>query len=121
MSRREAELDRDVAALLAAMAFIEIRHLAGSAGREPGGHSEKTLDHLRFLADLCHNLPGVARPRPSTPSRPGASPGLEAGDRRTSDDRGLEHPRPEGAGMDTAPRRTGGTNLDAAPAAAGAA
>ncbi|MGW9423894.1 hypothetical protein ACWGSU_21370 [Streptomyces koyangensis] len=75
MRRREAELDRDVAALLAAMAFIEIRHLAGSAGREPGGHSEKTLDHLRFLADLCHNLPGVARPRPSTPSRPGASPG----------------------------------------------
>jgi hypothetical protein len=75
MRRRESELDRDIAALLAARAFIEIRHLARSARLESGDSSEDTLERIRFLANLAHNLPGVARPRPSTPSRRGASPG----------------------------------------------
>ena len=66
MSRRAAaEADRDVAALLAGLAFIEIRTLA-TAGED--------VAHIRFLADLCHNLPGVARPARWRPSRAGARP-----------------------------------------------
>lgn len=75
MRRRESELDRDIAALLAARAFIEIRHLARNPRLESGDNPEETLERIRFLANLAHNLPGVARPRPSTPSRLGASPG----------------------------------------------
>lgn len=75
MRRRESELDRDIAALLAARAFIEIRHLAGSALHESGVSPEETLVRIRFLANLAHNLPGVARPRPATPSRLGTGPG----------------------------------------------
>ncbi|MFF9501233.1 hypothetical protein [Streptomyces sp. NPDC014656] len=75
MRRRESELDRAVAALLAARAFIEIRHLAGSARLGSGDRPEETLERIRFLADLAHNLPGVTGPRRSTPSRPGASRG----------------------------------------------
>lgn len=75
MRRRESELDRDIAALLAARAFIEIRHLAGSTLHESGDSPEETLVRIRFLANLAHNLPGVARPRPATPSRLGAGPG----------------------------------------------
>ncbi len=62
--RRESELDRDLAALLATMAFAEIRHLAGTPRHASGDGPEETLEHLRFLTDLAHNLPGVARPRP---------------------------------------------------------
>ncbi len=72
MRRRDARLDRDVAALLAAKAFIEIRHLAGQTRRRSeNGHPDRDLERIRFLADLCHNLPGVARPRPWRPSRRG--------------------------------------------------
>ncbi|MFG2089394.1 hypothetical protein [Spirillospora sp. NPDC048824] len=74
MSRRDARLDRDVAALLAAKAFIEIRCLAGNARRRSEDSSvEEDLDRMRFLADLCHNMPGIARPRRWRPSRKGAS------------------------------------------------
>ncbi|MFI0960607.1 hypothetical protein ACH4S8_04165 [Streptomyces sp. NPDC021080] len=75
MRRRESELDRDIAALLAARAFIEIRHLAGSTRHESAANPEETLERIRFLANLGHNLPGVTRPGPTTPSRPGTSPG----------------------------------------------
>ena len=72
MRRQEAELDRDIAALLAAMAFTEIRHLAGRPQREAQDTShDEVLDRIRFLADLSHNLPGVARPRARRPSRGG--------------------------------------------------
>lgn len=79
MSRRDARRDRDVAALLSARAFVEIRHLAGNARRLSGeGSAEEDLQRIRFLADLCHNLPGVSRPRPSRPrpSRKGAPLGI---------------------------------------------
>ncbi|MGW7613814.1 hypothetical protein ACWGKW_42635 [Streptomyces sp. NPDC054766] len=75
MRRRESEFDRDIAALLAARAFIEIRHLAGSTRHESAASPEETLERIRFLANLGHNLPGVARPRPATPSRAGTGPG----------------------------------------------
>ncbi|MFF9344900.1 hypothetical protein ACF1CG_34740 [Streptomyces sp. NPDC014773] len=75
MRRREYELDRDVAALLAARAFIEIRHLAGSTLHESGDTPEEILERIRFLANLAHNLPGVARPRPAISSRLGTRPG----------------------------------------------
>ncbi|MHA6758958.1 hypothetical protein [Streptacidiphilus sp. PAMC 29251] len=61
-----------MAALLATMAFIEIRHLAGGARRVAQDNShDEALDRIRFLADLSHNLPGVARPLPRRPSRQG--------------------------------------------------
>ncbi|WP_411098847.1 hypothetical protein [Streptomyces sp. x-45] len=76
MRSQEAELDRDIAALLAARAFTEIRHLAGSAQHVAQDNSpDEALDRIRFLANLSHNLPGVARPRPRKPSRRGKSPG----------------------------------------------
>ncbi|GLW99961.1 hypothetical protein [Microtetraspora sp. NBRC 16547] len=76
MKSQKAELDRDIAALLAAMAFTEIRHLAGGAQRVAQSNSpEEALDRIRFLANLSHNLPGVARPRPRKPSRRGKSLG----------------------------------------------
>jgi hypothetical protein len=74
VSRRDARLDRDIAALLAARAFTEIRYLAGDARRSSEDTSaDEDLDRIRFLADLCHNLPGIARPRPWRPSRRGTS------------------------------------------------
>ncbi|GAA0969676.1 hypothetical protein [Actinocorallia libanotica] len=74
MSRRQARLDRDVAALLAAHAFTEIRYLAGDVRRRSTDSSpDEDLERIRFLADLCHNLPGIARPRPWRPSRRGTA------------------------------------------------
>ncbi|WP_406286847.1 hypothetical protein [Streptomyces sp. NBC_00209] len=76
MRSQEAELDRDIAALLAARAFTEIRHLAGSAQHVAQDNSpDEALDRIRFLANLSHNLPGVARPTPRKPTRRGKSPG----------------------------------------------
>ena len=50
--------DRNLAALLAGVAFIQIRAAAGRARREPGKHpADETLAQIRYLADLCHNLP----------------------------------------------------------------
>jgi hypothetical protein len=60
--------------MLAARAFTEIRYLAGDARRNSGDASvEEDLERIRFLADLCHNLPGIVRPRPWRPSRRGTS------------------------------------------------
>jgi hypothetical protein len=74
VSRREARLDRDIAALLAARAFTEIRYLAGEARRNSEDRfPAEDLDRIKFLADLCHNMPGIARPRPWRPSRRGTS------------------------------------------------
>ncbi len=73
MSRRDARRDRDVAALLSAMAFTEIRFLAGHVRRSPEEHSaNEDLDRIRFLANLAHNLPAATRPRRWRPSREGA-------------------------------------------------
>ena len=75
MSRRDVRLDRNVAALLAAAAFIEIRYLAGDVRRTSEDSSpDEDLERIRFLADLCHNMPGVTRPGRWQPSRRGASP-----------------------------------------------
>ncbi|TDE18866.1 hypothetical protein [Actinomadura sp. 6K520] len=52
---------------------MEIRHLAGNVQRRPEGWSpEDDLERIRFLADLCHNMPGIARPPRWQPSRRGA-------------------------------------------------
>jgi hypothetical protein len=72
--RRDVRLDRDIAALLAARAFTEIRYLAGDVRRRSEDSSpDEDLERIRFLADLCHNMPGIARPRPWRPSRRGTS------------------------------------------------
>jgi hypothetical protein len=74
MRRSNARLDRDVAALLAARAFTEIRYLAGEVRRRSQDSArDEDLDRIRFLADLCHDMPGIARPRPWRPSRRGTS------------------------------------------------
>lgn len=58
---READ-DRSVAALLAYEALVEIRTLSGSAhaSREDLSAAD-TLQRVRWLANLCHNLPLIAR------------------------------------------------------------
>jgi hypothetical protein len=72
MRRRDARLDLDVAALLAARAFTEIRYLAGDVRRSSEDSSpDEDLDRIRFLADLGHNMPGIAWPRRWRPSRRG--------------------------------------------------
>ena len=71
-NRGDSELDRYVAAHLSAMAFIEIRAVAGRHRRKPGGSPEEDLERIRFLANLCHNLPGVSRRSERSPSRVGA-------------------------------------------------
>lgn len=73
MRRREARLDRDMAALLAARAFVEIRRLAADALGSHNDSHDEVLDRIRFLADLCHNMPGVARSPFWQPSRWGVS------------------------------------------------
>jgi len=54
--------DAQAAAILANRALAEIRFLAGN---RPSWNrtSEGNLDRIRFIADLCHNMPGAARPR----------------------------------------------------------
>lgn len=65
MRRRDARLDRDIAALLAARAFMEIRYLAEDVRRRSEDNcADEDLERIRFLADVCHNLPGIARPVP---------------------------------------------------------
>jgi hypothetical protein len=53
--------DVDLAAYLSAMAFIEIRYLAGRAMRDEVPSAE-ALARIRLLADLGHNLPFNRRP-----------------------------------------------------------
>jgi hypothetical protein len=65
MSQAEID-DRELAALLAAHALIEIRYLASTADRSPAEVSpEEALRRIRFLADLAHNLPLAAGNRPA--------------------------------------------------------
>jgi hypothetical protein len=54
--------DTQAAAILARRAFVEIRSLAGN---RPSWNraSEENLDCIRFLADMCHNMPGPAPKR----------------------------------------------------------
>ncbi|MFD4908325.1 hypothetical protein [Kitasatospora purpeofusca] len=58
-----------MAAHLAIQAFIEIRSLAGRARRSPEEvSSAETLDRIRLLADLGHNLPVGDAPRARRPA-----------------------------------------------------
>lgn len=50
-----------LAGYLSAMAFIEIRYLAGRAMRDEVSSAE-ALARIRLLADLCHNMPFNRRP-----------------------------------------------------------
>ncbi|MEY9876927.1 hypothetical protein ABH931_006440 [Streptacidiphilus sp. MAP12-33] len=70
-STRSGEVDdRDLAAHLAIQAFIEIRYLASRARRLPEElSSDDTLDRIRLLADLGHNLPVGTWPRARRPAR----------------------------------------------------
>jgi hypothetical protein len=81
MRLRDARSDRDVAALLEAEAFTEIHYLVGDARRTSEDRSpDEDLDRIRFLADLAHTMPGIARPDRRRPSRRGmrGSRGLPA-------------------------------------------
>lgn len=63
--------DRELARDLTASALLEIRYLAATRRRqmaEAGRPPDDDLDHIWFLADLCHNLPGVAGPPAKRPS-----------------------------------------------------
>lgn len=60
--------------MLAARAFTEIRRLAGNLQRRPEDSTlDENLDRIRFLSNLCHNLPGITRPSTWRPSRRGTS------------------------------------------------
>ncbi|AGZ44212.1 hypothetical protein [Actinoplanes friuliensis] len=51
-------VDRVLARHLAYLAFIEIRSAAGGPTRTPAKTTPaEALTHIRFLSDLCHNLP----------------------------------------------------------------
>ncbi|WP_194926859.1 hypothetical protein [Catenulispora pinisilvae] len=60
-----------MAALLSAQAFIEIRVLAGSNAATRDVSPTVRLERIRFLADLCHNLPGIVNPSKMRPVREG--------------------------------------------------
>jgi hypothetical protein len=66
--------DRELAALLAASALVEIRHLAASAHQSPEENPPAdALERIRFLANVVHNMPLIATPptrlRGKRPSR----------------------------------------------------
>lgn len=66
LRKRRGSADVDdvaLAAYLSAMAFIEIRYLAGRALRDEVPPAE-ALARIRMLADLCHNMPSSGRPWP---------------------------------------------------------
>ena len=63
--------DRRLAALLSAQAFIEIRMLAGSGPATRDVSPTARLERIRFLANLCHNMPGIANPPKMQPVRKG--------------------------------------------------
>ncbi len=71
MRSQEAEIDRDVAALLTARAFTEIRHLAGGAQHAAQDNSpDEALERIRFLANLEPQSSGrrTANPQEAVPS-----------------------------------------------------
>ncbi|MEU1387304.1 MULTISPECIES: hypothetical protein [unclassified Nonomuraea] len=62
--------DQDAAVVLLSAALIEIRYLSRHARRGTDGVSPADdLQHIWFLSDLCHNLPGVTRLSVWPPSR----------------------------------------------------
>lgn len=64
--------DRRLAAYLSAMAFMEIRGLAGRARRGLGRMTPvEALERIRFLADLCDNMPLSPAPRRRRKARNG--------------------------------------------------
>ena len=64
--------DCSVAALLAYEALVEIRILAGPVHARLGDLSPTdTLERIRFLANLCHNMPLITRAPAIRPSRRG--------------------------------------------------
>lgn len=54
--------DAAVAAIVSRRALVEIRFLAGNRPSWDRA-SKQNLDRIRFLADMCHNMPGIARPQ----------------------------------------------------------
>ncbi|GAJ83055.1 hypothetical protein NBRGN_060_01240 [Nocardia brasiliensis NBRC 14402] len=55
---------------MATRALVEIRYLAGAARRqEPDAVLADDVERIRFLANLCHNLPWVALPSKERPWR----------------------------------------------------
>ncbi len=67
---RATAADRDVAAFLAGRAFLAIRYTAWRALNEPGRTTpEEALERVKFLANLCHNMPGIAIPSTWKPAR----------------------------------------------------
>jgi hypothetical protein len=71
MRNQKAEIDRDVAVLLATRAFVEIRYLTSAHHAAQDQSPDKTRESVRRLAHLSHNLPRVARPHLRKPSRRG--------------------------------------------------
>lgn len=64
--------DRELAAYLTAIALVQIRSLAGRAGRAEADPAE-ALSRIRFLADLCDTMPlGPPQRRPRSSRRPSA-------------------------------------------------
>jgi hypothetical protein len=62
--------DRELAVLLAARALVEIRYLAASAQQTPEENPPaNALDRIRFLADLVHNMPLIAKPPTKRPTK----------------------------------------------------
>jgi hypothetical protein len=53
--------DEKAAALLATRALTEIRYLAWRVASGEEKPSKELFDRIRFLADLAHNMPGIAR------------------------------------------------------------
>lgn len=53
--------DAEAAAVLAGRALVEIRYLAGPVQPPRERADGETLDRIRFLADLCHNMPALTR------------------------------------------------------------
>jgi hypothetical protein len=56
--------DSEAAALLSSRALIEIRYLAWQAISEDDQPPAEKFERIHFLANLCHNLPGIARAGP---------------------------------------------------------
>jgi hypothetical protein len=61
--------DRTAAAFLAHWALVEIRHQAVKAQQDQQTPTTDALERIRFLANLAHDMPLIARPRPDPPAR----------------------------------------------------
>jgi hypothetical protein len=56
--------DSEAAALLTSRALVEIRYVAWRAKSKGDQPPAEQFARIHFLADLCHNLPGIARAGP---------------------------------------------------------